>query len=219
MTRPSRLAASLTVLSLILAVAVAAGAVPALVRTNTDHVLEGSLSGLAPILRLIEPASAVGPAVQYDIPVGDILQIFVDFPRVVVETSDRVFVGPYSAFSGIAQNLRVDQRGMGTELPTTTVQAIALNGQPFRPVPRSWLGRGYLVIEKPSSLEPEVALTPAAPAPVPILASDRDEALAWGDLTPTAPVEETTEGLPWWVGLLVVAGIVALLLLSSSGSA
>jgi hypothetical protein len=203
----------------ILAAAVSAGAVPALVRTNAGEVFQGGLSGLAPTLRLADPFSRVGPAAQYDIPLSSILQISVDFPRIVVETDDRVYIGPYSAFSGIADELRIDEHGASTGIFTTTLSAVALNGQSFRPLPREWLGRGWLgpgvfVLEKTSAA--------AEPAPTPsrttASVAESDDDIIWGALTPTETPAEEPAGLPWWVGLVAVAALVALLLLSTGGS-
>ncbi|MCX6093569.1 MAG: hypothetical protein NTY63_01935 [Candidatus Bipolaricaulota bacterium] len=202
---------------LVLAAALPVGAVPALVRTNAGEVLQGGLSGLAPVLRLVDPCPLVGPAAQYDIPLSSILQIFVDFPRVVVETEDRVYIGPYSTFSGIDQELRLDEHGAGTGIFATTLSAIALNGQPFRALPREWTGRGFLVLEKAS--QPAKTASAAAAAPAPAIAqagTTTEEELIWGELTPTEPPVEETAGLPWWVGLIAVGLIVGLLLLSSS---
>jgi hypothetical protein len=204
----------------ILAAAVSAGAVPALVRTNAGEVFQGGLSGFAPTLRLADPFSRVGPAAQYDIPLSSILQISVDFPRIVVETDDRVYIGPYSAFSGIADQLRMDERGVTTEILTTTLSAVALNEQPFRPLPREWLGRGWLgpgvfVLEKTSAAAepaPTLARTIAS------VAESGDEDIVWGALTPTETPAEEPAGLPWWVGLIAVGLIVALVVFSSSSS-
>jgi len=204
----------------ILAAAVSAAAVPALVRTNAGLVFQGGLSGLAPTLRLADPFSRVGPAAQYDIPLSSILQISVDFPRIVVETDDRVYIGPYSAFSGIGDVLRIDERGAATAIFTTTLSAVALNGQSFRPLPREWLGRGWLgpgvfVLDKTSAA--------AEPAPTPSrtiasVAGQGDEDIIWGALTPTETPAEEPAGLPGWLGLVAVAALVALLLLSTGGS-
>ncbi len=205
-------------LLLVLAAVLPVGAVPALVRTNAGEVLQGGLSGLAPVLRLVDPCPLVGPAAQYDIPLSSILQIFVDFPRVVVETKDHVYIGPYSTFSGIDQELRLDEHGVGTGIFATTLSAIALNGQPFRALPREWTGRGFLVLER----APQAAkAATAAAAPARTIAQSgttTEEELIWGELTPTEPPAEETAGLPWWVGLIAVGLIVGLLLLSSAGS-
>ncbi len=202
----------------VLAAALPAGAVPALVRTNAGEVLQGGLSGLAPVLRLADPCPLIGPAAQYDIPLSSILQIFVDFPRIVIETEDRVYIGPYSTFSGIDQELRLDERGVGTRIFTTTLSEIALNGQPFRPLPREWTGRGFLVLEK----APQAAkVATAASAPAQTMASSEtttEDDLIWGQLTPAEPPTEEAAGLPWWVGVVAVGLIVALLLFSSSSS-
>ncbi|MDD5220733.1 MAG: hypothetical protein PHV11_09210 [Candidatus Bipolaricaulis sp.] len=213
-------ACSILVLLGIVGIAMAAGAVPALVRTNVGAVLQGGLSGLAPTLRLSDPSSLIGPATQYDIPLSSILQIFVDFPRFVVETEDRVYIGPYSAFSGIAQKLEISDRGAGGSFFATTLSAIALNGQPFRPLPREWLGRQWLgqgirVITKP--LRTTTAAPPTTQPATSTPSAPADEVI-WGELTPTETPAEETNGLPWWVGVIAVGVILGLLLLSSSGS-
>jgi len=204
----------------VVGIAMAAGAVPALVRTNVGTVLQGGLSGLAPTLRLSDPSSLIGPLTQYDIPLSSILQIFVDFPRFVIETEDRVYIGPYSAFSGIAQELAISDRASGDRLFATTLSAIALNGQSFRPLPREWLGRQWLgqgirVITKP--VRTATGTTATTRPSTPVTSSPADEVI-WGELTPAETPVETTNGLPWWVGLIAVGVILGLLLLSSSGS-
>ena len=220
-------------LLLVLAITLPVSAVPALVRTNAGTVLQGGLSGLAPTLRLVDPGPRVGPATQYDIPLSSILQIFVDFPRIVVETADRVFIAPYSAFSGIGQELRVDDHGVGTGIPTTGLAAIALNGQPFRALPREWMTTEWLnqrvrILERSRQAAEQAAelggatvcSSCGASAPMPSAAQqEADESdLIWGELTPVETPAEQTGALPWWVGLIAVALIVGLLLLSSGSS-
>jgi hypothetical protein len=212
---------SLLTLSLVLALSAATGAVPAVLRTITGQVLDGSLSGLDPVLRLEDVSPLVGPAVQYDIPLDSILGIWVDFPRIVIETVDHVFIGPYSAFSGIAQALRVEQRGSTTEVPTTTVEALALNGSAFRSLPREWTGQSFLVLRKPTPI-PGTTTTATSACCTPSMTTSTQTTSAETplyDFAPTAP--DTSSGeLPWWLGLIAVAALfVVLYLFTASGGA
>jgi hypothetical protein len=197
----------------LLVASTAVGAVPAMVRTTSGHVVDGSLSGIDPIIRLADVAPWVGPAKQYDIPLDSILQIWVEFPRIVIETVDHVFVGPYSAFTGIGEALSVDQRGVSERILTTAVDAVALNGTAFRPVPREWVGRGFLVLRKPTPL-PGTATVATETATVKAIATASEdlagETVVWNGLTPTMPAEEPADEVPWWV---VVIGIGALFLI------
>ena len=196
--------------------------VPAVVLTNTGKVAEGSLSGIAPVVRLSAPeeVTIVGPDAQFDVPLSSILQITLDFPRVVIETAERVLIGPFSAFRGIAEIVRLDRPGENSvTFPTASLRAIALNGHPLRPVPRAWLGDRYLS-------EPEIfAAAPFVDAEcedctiVPPSRSEDEEPTPIWNLTPDYPVEEESSGLPWWVGLLGVAALFVLAyLFSTSGS-
>ncbi len=210
-------------LSAVLLFSVAAAAVPAYVRTSTGRVYSGSLTGIAPTVRLREPASFVGPANQYDIPLSSMLQITIDFPRVVIETRTHVFIGPFSAFTGIGELLKLDTGEATLSLPTASIHAIALNGSGFRPIPREWLGRSFLIIERAQPLP-----APGTPGQTPALDEvaltddtgevDDGDRIVWNAITPEMPVEETsTGGIPWWIGLIGVAAIVAILLVSASG--
>jgi hypothetical protein len=212
---------SLLALSLVLALSTVAGAVPAVLRTVTGQVLDGTLSGLDPVLRLEDVSPLVGPAVQYDIPVDSILEIWVDFPRVVIETVDHVFIGPYSAFSGIAQTLRVEQRGSTTEVPTTNVDAIALNGSAFHSLPREWTGQSFLVLRKPTPIPGTTEATTACCTPSVTTSTQTTSAeTPIYDFTPTPPSDTSSGELPWWLGLIAVAALfVVLYLLTASGGA
>jgi len=202
-----------------------AGAIPAVVLTNTGQVAEGSLGGLSSILRLIRPdeRGLVGPDGQFDVPLSAIRQITLDFPRIIVETATRTLIGPFSAFLGIPETVTLDRAGSGAfELATSSLRAIALNGASLRPVPREWMGAEFLT--EPSVLGASVgsALASAACEDCSI-ASPSDETAADGDrpiwsLTPTLLPEGGDGEIPWWVGLLGVAAVVGVLfLLSSSG--
>lgn len=206
-------AAALSIGMMLCAFGSAGWGTQAVVLTSTGHVIEGSLSGLAAVIRLTAPESAtfIGYGGQIDIPLEAIRQITLDFPRVVIETDARVVVGPFSTFRGIDELLRIQRGGDLYDLPTPSVRAIALHGSPLRPVPREWLGSGYLDM-------PEIV---AATRPGPVSSSDRpavpDAAEAdftpiWSDFTPTVPPAEAAE-TPWWVGLLIVAALIAVVYL------
>lgn len=121
-----------------------AGAETVSVRTNSGDVLQGVVSGLAAVLRLEDPTPAVGPAAQFDIPLSLVEQIWVDFPRVIIETATHIIVGPSAAFSGIAQMLRVERLGDVTQVPFAAIRQIAFGDTGFRELPWEWLGRSWL---------------------------------------------------------------------------
>ena len=89
------------------------------------------------------------------------------------------------------------------------MRAIALHGSALHPVPRVWLGDGFLSM-------PEIAAASALVADecddctitAPRLDTDADLTPIWNELTPEY-VPEEPEGLPWWVGLLAVAALIA----------
>jgi hypothetical protein len=199
--------------------ALAAGAVPAVILTNLGQVAEGSLTGIAPVIRLLptDGVTSIGPGRQFDVPLSSIRQITLDFPRVVVETDDRTLVGPYSSFRGISEALQLDRTGEPTvTIPVSSLRAIALNGHSLHAVPRVWLGHGHLSMPAISGAAPFVAVecedcTIGLPQP----AVDADLTPIW-ELAPVY-VPEEPEALPWWVGLLGVAAliVVAFLLTSS----
>lgn len=203
---------------------VTASAVPAVVLTNTGQIADGSLAGLAPVLRLMRPGDVpfVGPDVQYDVPLSTILQITLDFPRIIIETAVRTLIGPYSAFRGIAEVLRLDRGSSGSvDLSTSALRAIALNGNVLRPVPREWTGMGFLT-------EPEIfGATPLIDTECDtcsITLSDFDDfeptvggdVPIWNTITATLPPDTGGSEIPWWVGLLGVAGLVVVVNLLST---
>jgi len=218
------------ILRLLLLVAVvaclsfAASGVPGILLTNTHQIAEGSISGLAPVIRLLatDGAVSIGPGPQFDIPLSSIRQITLDFPRVVIETADRVLIGPYSSFRGISQALQIDRPGESAiTLPIASLRAIALNGHSLRPVPRVWLGDGYLSMPEISGASPWVDTECAnCTISVPRTATDADLTPIWNGLSPEYVPEEPAE-LPWWVGLLGVAAlvVVAYILTSAAGPA
>jgi hypothetical protein len=184
--------------------------------TTTGETTQGNLTGISSIIRLsvLPPVTYIGPAQAFDIDLSTIRQILIDFPRVVVETEDRVYIGPFSAFSGISQLLTLTDGRTNHSFSTASLRAIALHGEPFHPLPRKWMGDGFL------SMRDVITASPVTTN------MDRAERImeeehvvipvqTWNDLYPTTPppLEETT---PWWVGMLIVAGFVALVYLGLS---
>ncbi len=220
-----RVLASLLVAAVLVGLSMAGNAVTVAVKTNGGHVLQGTLSGLAPTLRLQDPTPPVGPAAQFDIPLASIEQMWINFPRVVIETADHVIVGPYSAFAGIAQLLRIEDAGSVTEVPFAAVQAIAFNGAAFHALPREWLGRDWLnqrgyVVNTTAGAVGAAAATEAETEPLIVsapLAEGGDEVI-WNGTPPAAPAPTASSGeLPWWVLLIGVAVVVALFLFLPAG--
>ena len=223
--RNRRAIIALLIGGLLAATAVAAGAVPAVILTNVGQVAEGTLSGIAPVLRLLatDGIRSIGPGPQFDVSLGSIRQITLDFPRIVIETDTRTLIGPFSSFSGISEVLQLDRVGAPTvTIPTSSLRAIALNGSALRPVPRVWLGDGHLSMPEIAGAVPFVAAecedcaitttwTTAAAD------SGADLTPVWNGITPEY-VPEEPEALPWWVGLLGVAALIVIAFLLTSAS-
>jgi len=202
-----------------------AGAVPAVILTNVGQVAQGSLTGIAPVLRLLatDGVQSIGPGPQFDVSLASIRQITLDFPRIVIETDTRTLIGPYSSFRGIAEALQLDRSGEPTvTIATSALRAIALNGHALRPVPRVWLGDGHLSTPEISGAAPFDAAecedcTITLPRTTPTAA---DLTPIWNGAAPAyIPPAESSE-LPWWIGLVGVAVLVVIsfLLTSSSSS-
>jgi len=198
--------------------AIAADAVPAVILTNTGQVAEGSITGIAPVIRLLatDGVTSVGPGPQFDVPLSSIRQITLDFPRVVIETDDRTLIGPYSSFRGISEALQFDRTGEpSVTIPVSSLRAIALNGHSLRPVPRVWLGDGHLSMPEIAGAAPFVApecvecTISQAPSN-----GDADLTPICNGLTPEYVPEEPET--PLWVGLLGVAAVIAIGLLLTS---
>jgi hypothetical protein len=214
--------AGLLVVSVIAGLSLTGSATTAAVKTTGGRVLQGVLSGLAPMLRLEDPIPHVGPAAQFAIPLDSIQQMWIDFPRVVIETAEHVIVGPYSAFAGIAQLLKIGEGSHATEVPFTAVQAIAFNGASFEPLPREWLSRGWLnqmpnVMNKTTGATATTAavLAPAVAAVAPVETSastDESEEVVWNGVTPEVAPTTSSGEFPWWTALAIVGALLALFL-------
>jgi hypothetical protein len=219
-----RVLAGFLVAAVLVGLSMAGNAVTVAVKTNGGHVLQGALSGLGPTLRLQDPTPPVGPAAQFDIPLAAIEQMWINFPRVVIETTDHVIVGPYSAFAGIAQLLKIENAGSVTEVPFAAIQAIAFNGAAFHALPREWLGRDWLnqrnyVVNKTAGAVGEAAAVAEAETQVVLtpLVDGGDE-VVWNGAALVEPAAAASGELPWWVLLVGVAVVVALFLFLPAGT-
>jgi hypothetical protein len=132
-----------------------------------------------------------------------------------LETDDRVYIGPFSAFSGISQLLTLTDGNATHSFSMASLRAIALHGEPFHPLPREWVGDGFLSMPGTMMASPVTTNMDSAREDV-----EEEHAVVsaqtWNDLYPTTqpPLEETT---PWWVGMLIVAGLVGLIYFGFSG--
>ena len=125
----------------------------------------------------------------------------------VVETEDRVYVGPFSAYSGLSQLLVLNNRETaGVAIPMASVRAIALHGHTLHPAPREWLGSTFLYMPLSSTVKtaraeayepPRTSPTPSKRATAPV----------------AEPAEAEQESAPWL--LIVILGVVAALVVSS----
>jgi len=212
--RIARVSAPFILVLSVLFTTAAVGAAQPIVRTNTGAEYTGSLTGLAPVIRLNVPPGTtfVGPAQAFDIPLSSITQITVDFPRVVVETPARVYVGPYSAYAGIDQEIAIHGMYDDYTVDFSAIRAISLKGEAIHPVPHAWLGDQFLVI----SLQPKpmIGTAPAAietastEGTIATPSGETTDAQSWADLyPPTTEEQTTTEATPWWIGLIVVAAL------------
>lgn len=205
----------ITLLVISVSLAGGGGGVAALVLDNNGKLAEGSLTGISPVIRLNVPRSVspFGPPQAFDIPLSTVRQITLDFPRLIVETNERVYLGPFSAFSGVSELLllRIRKGDETLRFPTTSLRAIALHGNPLGPVPREWLGDGFLTL-------PEVITAQAFKAEVSeTLPEEPSERIYWEELYPTLPPEPTQES-QWWLNALIFAGLAALVYFSLSSN-
>ncbi len=183
--------------------------------TVAGRELSGTVSGIDAVVRLnIVPAA--GPITVFDVSRDAIRQITIDFPRIIVETSTRVYIGPFSDFTGISQIVDIHSGSVTTSIPVAGVRAIALNGNPIHPVPREWLGDRFLT-------EPTIEIAPSSSATAASTTTNAavttttatEHPINWAKInpSPTLPPPEST-GTPWWVGILIVAGLAGLVYFS-----
>jgi len=185
----------------------------ATVLTTTGQTLQGALSGLLDTLRLDvrSIAPTVGPDQAFDIPLGLVSQITIDYPRVVIEAGDRVFVGPFAAFQGIPEALSLDRGGEVVSLATAGIRAIALHGTSLHEVPREWLGDQFLTRPAVLNVRPVAGPAPQEPAitvsPPATTGGEASTGPSWEDLAPAEPAPSTSQG---WITILVLLAIVGL---------
>ena len=180
--------------------------------TVAGRELSGTISGIDTVVRL-NVVPAAGPITVFDIPRNAIRQITIDFPRMIVETSTRVYIGPFSDFTGISQIVDIHYGSGTTSIPIAGVRAIALNGNPVRPVPREWLGDQFLTQPTIKITAAPGASTSTATAASPAPATEHPINWAKINPSPALPPPEST-GTPWWVGILVAAGLAGLVYFS-----
>jgi len=223
---PRRGVGLLLVLCIVLVPLAAAGAeVAGSLLTNSGDTFDGTFSGVGATLRLeiAPPIVNCVPIQIYKIPVGSIRQITIDFPRVVVEADDTVYIGPYAAFKGIPEIVGVRQDDLKEEIPITTVRAMTFGDAAFRAPPRVWMRDGFLVMSLTAA--PAVTGYPtraAAPsfASTPYEPDEREIRLTAPWEETYAPITTTTRETPDWVVPVILGAAVVLILylLSSSGT-
>jgi hypothetical protein len=214
-TESRRSAAIVLVLLFLVGLSLSAAAVPATVLTNKGQLTDGTLTGIGPVIRLSAPdeVSIIGPDQQYDVPVSSLIQVTFDFPRVVIEATDRVLIGPYSAFRGIDEAVQV-QRSDGSlvTIPTSSLRAIAFSGHALRAVPREWMGDRYLsepeivaasLLTLESGCE-DCSITP----PQGVESVNSGETVIWNAIEPQVPLEEESTGFPPWLALVAFGALV-----------
>ncbi len=203
---------------------VVADTVPATVVMTSGRVLQGELAGLEPTSRLVaEVPPHVGPPGTLDIAVSEIRQITLDFPRVVIETPDRVFIAPWSSIKGIPAELTIATDQGSFTLVTAAIRAMALHGNTLHTVPREWLGDAFLQMPDVLISSGGEAAGNAAAATPDSASTDDDETIIdltspiFGGADAADTIEEPAEASSWWV-LLAVAAIVVIVVLVASGS-
>ena len=188
-------------------------AIPVQILTNNGDLIEGKLTNLASTIRLnvTAPAVSVGPARALDILASTVSQITVNFPKIVIETPSRTYVGPFSAFTGIPGLLIIEQQETTQNLKIAGLRAIALGGVSMHEPPAGLLGMelfprtetglsSQLAKEEESSIELAQPIQQIFPR-------------AWGEeicqTTTEIPEEKTS-----WLFLLAVTSIASLFFLT-----
>lgn len=193
----------------------------ATVLTNLGGVADGFLMGIDPVISLRAPdeVTVIGPMQQYDLPLSSIRQISCDFPRLVIETETGVIIGPYSAFSGINELLKLNSGNGVIEIPVTSLRAIAFHGSSLRAVPREWMGDHFLSGPEIVSATPLLVTgcdDCSVTVPATVNTDTIDTTPIWNTITPDISPEEASE-FPWWVGMIGVGALVVLFYFLSSG--
>jgi len=203
--------------------ATAAGAIPATLLTNVGGITSGSLTGLEGILRVLRPEGipTAGPDNLFGVPITSISHIFVDFPRVVIETADGVLLGPFSATTGASEALSMtpSSAATGSAVPFASVGQIALNGYGLSStVPRIWLGDRFLTLPDTCLYNGDGTSEGLGTTATSSSNSSASSTMAWSGVDETALASTGDSGIPWWLGLLAVAALLALIYFNSSSS-
>jgi len=180
-----------------------------IVLTTIGHEITGTVSGIGAVVGL-DIVPAAGPVSVFDIPKSEIRQITIDFPRIIVETKDKVYIGPFSDFSGLKEMITLEEGGKTITIPLAGLRAVALNGNALHPVPREWLGDQFLT-------KPVILAAPSQEAPAETIVaspSPKEHPINWAQINPTPVIPAEGGGTPWWVGLVLVVGITGLIYLS-----
>ncbi|MEA3356731.1 MAG: hypothetical protein U9Q23_05300 [Candidatus Bipolaricaulota bacterium] len=189
---------------LMVAACVHTGGIEAQILTNQGRSIKGNLTGIYPIVQL-DPTDLTSNTLarRYEIPIAKVEQITVDFPRVIVETAERTYIGPFSAFHGISQQLAIQKEKKSTKLHTAALRAIVVDGTSIHPAPREWLNNGFLSVpELPISQVSKQGPTVLAEEPV------RFELPLTQKVAPPPP---ESEGPPLWqIRLLIIGALFAL---------
>lgn len=213
--------------------------VVASVLTNTGLQLSGRLAGLAKNIRL--DASTLVPRLSPDqlvlLPTETVNQITFDFPRMVIETDQGVYLSPFSISSGIAEELVLERDVDRLSLPVTSLRAIALHGTALHQPPRIWVGDGFYsmphlsptmpkatvasvqpapaIVEEPTTWyvetpEPAVEVREVAMVSEPAPATDEDDEILLAsawEQSSTPPSSLPSREVPDWLGIVIVIGL------------
>ena len=185
----------------------------ATVLTTNGHEIMGAVTGIGATPRL-NLVPAAGPIRVFDIPRSAIRQIIIDFPRLIVETRDKVFIGPFSDFTGIDEEITVHAGNDQITVPLAGLRAIALNGTTVHPTPRVWVGTGFLtqpviLVSSPASRKSVGQVSTPASSPT------TEHPINWAKINPN-PVLPPPEpqGASWWAGVLALIGVIGLVYFS-----
>jgi len=185
------------------------------VLTNNGDLIEGKLTNLASTIRLnvIPPAVSVGPARALDILTSTISQITVNFPKIVIETPSRTYVGPFSAFAGIPELLTIEQQETIQNLKIAGLRAIALRGVSMHEPPAGLLGM-ELFPRTETGLSSQLAKAKEEESSL-ALAQPIQEIFprAWGEEICQTRTEKPEEKTPW-LFFLAVTSIASLFFLT-----
>jgi hypothetical protein len=176
-------------------------------KTTTGNIISGTIIGIAPVLRLDYSTHQ-----HADISLSDVMQIVIDFPRVVVETPTRVYIGPYSSFSGIDEFITIQDKQTKVQIPFASLRAIAPNGHTFHELPRTWLQDGF--VEYPTVLDIEPLTVQETTDTTKTTWEETTSPQTWEELYQPTTIPEQKAETPLWVLLLTLVGLGAVIYFS-----